>query len=194
MATETFEIKRRWYSHLGIIKVEVEIECEATASIGVRIGLAVRAAYKSGADLSGAVLRGAVLRDADLRGAVLRGAVLRDADLSDADLRDAVLRGNLKGVPVVPNIDAAILAMVEGGEGTLDMGYWHKCETTHCRAGWAITLAGPGGAALEFAFGSAAAGALIYAASRPGKPIPNFYASNEAAMDDMRKAAAEATP
>lgn len=59
---------------------------------------------------------------------------------------------------------------------------------------WGIVpaLAGAAGAALEFGVGSAAAGALIYAASRPGKPIPNFYASNEEALADMKAAAAEA--
>lgn len=109
------------------------------------------------------------------------GADLRDADLSGADLRS---------VPVVLNIDASILAAVEAG-GKLDMTTWHRCGTTHCRAGWAITLAGAAGAALEFAMGSAAAGALIYAASRPGKPIPDFYCDNTSAMADLKACAAE---
>jgi len=95
-----YEIKARWSSR---VIFEAEIECEASASEGVKLGLAVRAAYKSdadlrgadlrGADLRGADLRAADLRDADLSGADLRGADLRDADLRDADLRDAVLRG-----------------------------------------------------------------------------------------------------
>ena len=29
------------------------------------------------------------------------------------------------------------------------MGSWHACETTHCRAGWAIHLAGKAGYDLE---------------------------------------------
>jgi len=166
-------------------------------------GAVLSDAVLSDAVLSDAVLRDADLRDADLRGAVLRGAVLRDADLrgavlsgavlSDAVLSDAVLRGSdLRGVPVVPHIDAAILRAIENG-GQLDMSTWHRCETTHCRAGWAITLAGAAGAALEFAMGSAGAGALIYAASRPGKPVPNFYADNEMALADLREGA-EADP
>ena len=73
------------------------------------------------------------------------------------------------------------------------MSTWHTCETTHCRAGWAIHLAGAAGAALEFGMGAPAAGALIYAASRPNKPIPNFYADNKTAMQSMRDDAAEAT-
>ena len=103
--------------------------------------------------------------------AVLTGAVLTGADLT--------------GVPRVEHIDAAILAAVEAG-GKLAMDTWHTCKTTHCRAGWAITLAGEPGAALEARVGPAAAGSLIYAASRPGMPVPDFYATNEAALASMR--------
>jgi hypothetical protein len=46
---------------------------------------------------------------------------------------------------------------------------------------------------LEDIYGSAAAGALIYAASRPDKPIPNFYAGNEAAMASIKADAADAS-
>jgi hypothetical protein len=34
--------------------------------------------------------------------------------------------------------------------------------------------------------------ALIYAASRPGIPIPDFFANNKAAMDSIRADAATA--
>ena len=36
------------------------------------------------------------------------------------------------------------LKAIEDG-GKLDMSTWHRCGTTHCRAGWAITLAGAAG-------------------------------------------------
>jgi len=156
-----------------------------------------------GADLTGANLRGGAnltntdLTGADLTGTILRSAILRDANLTEADLTDTNLRSaDLTGavlpkhVPVVPAIDRAILAAIEAG-GCLEMKGWHKCNTTHCRAGWAIHLAGAAGAALENEFGSAAAGALIYAKSRPGKPIPNFYASNDEALESIRRDAAE---
>lgn len=94
----------------------------------------------------------------------------------------AVLTGAVGATaPVIPNIDSAILAAVESP----------GCETTHCRAGWAVTLAGLPGKMLEERIGPSATGALIYAASRPGKPIPNFFATTEEAMEDMRKCAAE---
>ncbi len=163
-------------------------------------GADLRGADLSGADLSGAVLRDADLRGADLRGAVLRDAVLRDAVLRDADLRgadlrgadlsgavlrDAVLRG--AGIPVVKNLDAEILKVVTEGSGKLEMGGWHTCETTHCRAGWAIHLAGKPGYDLEREIGSCAAGALIYHAST-GR-VPNFFAGNDEAMQDIKACA-----
>jgi uncharacterized protein YjbI with pentapeptide repeats len=119
-ATEQFTIPKRWS---WLAAITVSIECDPLAPMGVKMGLAVRVAYETGADLTGAdltgadltgaaltgaVLRGADLRDAvlrdadltgaaltgaDLTGAVLRGAVLRGADLRDADLTGAVLRG-----------------------------------------------------------------------------------------------------
>ena len=156
----------------------------------------LRGADLTGADLTNAVLTGANLTGATLTGATLTGAVLRGADLRYAILTNADLRGaNLPvGVPVILDIDAAILAAIEAPGNALDMSTWHTCGTTHCRAGWAITLAGKAGAELERKFRSAAAGALIYAASRPNKPVPNFYASNADALADLRAGAAVTEP
>jgi hypothetical protein len=146
----------------------------------------------AGADLDGADLTRADLAGADLTGADLAGADLTGADLAGADLTGADLTGAV-GVtaPTIPNIDAAILAAIESPNCTLNMSDWHTCETTHCRAGWAVHLAGLPGKILEDRIGPAGAGALIYAASRPGKPIPNFYDDNEEAMADIRRCAAE---
>jgi len=153
----------------------------------------------SGANLSGADLRGANLSDADLSGADLRyanlsgadliGANLSGADLSGANLSDANLSG-AKGItaPVIEDIDGRILKAIEAG-GKLEMGQWHTCETTHCRAGWAIHFAGDFGKSLEERIGPSAAGALIYWASC--KRIPNFFATNKEAMEDIRKGAAK---
>jgi len=155
----------------------------------------LRGAVLSDADLSDAVLRGAVLRDADLSDAVLRGAVLRGADLSDAVLRGAVLRGavlsdaDLSGVPFIKDIHKTLYEAVSK-PGALDMSAWHTCGTTHCRAGWVVTLAGEAGAAMEFCMGTPAAAALIYLKSDPKiEKIPDFYCENEEALEDMRKLA-----
>ncbi len=223
------EIKHRWNAS---ILFTAEIEAAEDASAAVKTGEAVKAAYLRGAylrgaylrgaDLSGAYLRGAYLRDADLRGAYLRGAYLRDADLRganlrDADLRDANLRGAdlsganlreiLETVPLIPNIDVAILTAIEAnkakGTNGLDMGSWHGneakaneaewCETTHCRAGYAICLAGKAGFDLEEKYGPANAGVFLYLKSTPNEPVPNWSASNEVAMADMKARAARQT-
>jgi hypothetical protein len=136
---------------------------------------------------------GAVLFALETRSMKLcvEAAIKSNADLRDADLSGADLCGvNLRGVPKIKNIDAQILAAIESG-GTLDTREWHTCDTTHCRAGWAVHLAGEGGAALEWAIGTPAAAAMIYLASRPDQRIPDFYCDNETAMADIRKCAAE---
>ncbi|HXI72320.1 MAG TPA: pentapeptide repeat-containing protein, partial [Verrucomicrobiae bacterium] len=161
------------------------------------------------ADLSGAVLSGAVLRDADLRGAVLSGAVLRDADLSDAVLSDADLSGavlrdaDLSGavlsgavlpyIPKIDDLDGKILSAINTDGCSLNMRDWHTCETTHCRAGWAIHLSGAVGKTLESIYGPSVAGAFIYATCYPGMKIPNFTASNDEALADIKARAALAT-
>ena len=81
------------------------------------------------------------------------------------------------------------------------MGSWHGrdcdeanwCKTTHCRAGFAICMAGKTGFELERKHGAEMAGRMIYAVSRPDKPLPDFFADNEAALEDIRAAAGNQT-
>ena len=168
-----FEIKNRWSG-------EVQYSCELSAEIAGRsysaqLGFAVRQAVASGA----------VLRGADLRGAVLSGAVLSDAVLSDAVLSDAVL----SDAPKIENIHQRVYAAASQ-PGALDMGDWHRCDTTHCRAGWVVALAGDEGFALESRIGTPAAATLIYLASDPKiERIPNFYCGNTEALEDMKRLA-----
>ena len=215
---EKFEVRNRWTNR---VQFTAEITCTPDATIGVKIGLAVRWARNNDADLRDADLRGADLRDADLsdadlRGAVLRGAVLsgadlRGADLSDADLSDAVLSGavlsgadlrganlsdaDLRGavlpdwLPKIPSIHSKVYEAASR-EGALDMSTWHRtgyCGTTHCRAGHVVVLAGEGGRVLEGVYGTAAAAAMIYAASDPKlERTPSFYTDNATALADMK--------
>ena len=66
------EIKNRW---TGTVIFSAELDAQYDSeSEGFRLGLAVKLAYKSGANLSDANLRGAYLSDANLRGANLSGA------------------------------------------------------------------------------------------------------------------------
>ena len=196
--SEKFEVRNRWTNR---VQFTAEITCAPDATIGVKIGLAVRWARNngavlrdavlSGADLSGAVLRDAVLSGADLSGAVLRGADLSGADLSGADLSGAVLSGAVlpDWIPKIPSIHSKVYEAASS-EGALDMSTWHRtgyCGTTHCRAGHVVVLAGEGGRVLEGVYGTAVAAALIYAASDPQlDQTPNFYTNNATALADMK--------
>jgi hypothetical protein len=93
-------------------------------------------------------------------------------------------------VPVIADIHKAVYAAASSPRA-LDMGYWHTCDTTHCRAGWVTTLAGPPGKQLEDRFGPLLAAMMIYDASDPNYKINpcRFFDSNEAALEDMRELA-----
>ncbi len=170
----------------------------------------------TGANLTRADLTRADLTDADLTDANLTGANLARArnPPSGTEQKDppepykrattdeeraarrakraAEYRERRPDVPVIERLDARILEIVESGKGLLRMSDWHHgdvCGTTHCRAGWAIHLAGEKGAELERQHGPAVAGGMIYRAST-GR-IPHFYATDEAALEDIRRCASE---
>ena len=70
------------------------------------------------------------------------------------------------------------------------MQTWHTCDTTHCRAGWAITLAGKEGKELEKKTSSLFAGMVIFNKSSDIKVhLHRFFDSNKYAMDDIKKCA-----
>jgi hypothetical protein len=92
-------------------------------------------------------------------------------------------------VPVLVDIHKRVYAAASQ-PCALDMATFHKCETTHCRAGWVVTLAGKEGAALESFYGTAHAAFLIYKASDPDlKAYPDFFCDDDTALGDMRKLA-----
>jgi len=163
---------------------------------GMRLaGADLAGANLAGANLAGANLAGADLVEADLAGTNLQAANLAGADLSGANLRGANLAGadlryasGLPLAPAIPDIDAAILAAIAAPGCALSMKNWHTCATTHCRAGWAMHLAGEAGAMLETVLGPSVAAALIYAASG-SHPVPDWAASEEDSMADLRKRA-----
>ena len=162
----------------------------------------------AGAYLADADLARANLADADLAGVYLAGAYLAGAynvpsGVEQTDPpepyerkpsaeryaeRAARFRERNPDVPVIPDIDARILAAVEVNPKALEMGAWHTCETTHCRGGWAINFGGEQGKALEDRVGTERAARMIYMAST-GR-VPHFYASNERALEDIREQAA----
>lgn len=117
--------------------------------------------------------------------------------------------------PVVPDIDARMFQIISNDRQCFDMSAFHSselrygrrcferlshpvfanvtadnlCGTTHCRAGFAVLLAGEAGKALEGEVGPHVAGCLIYAASRPGKPLPDFFCDSSIALTDIRNSA-----
>jgi hypothetical protein len=141
----------------------------------------------------------------DLGGVNLTGMDLTDADLTDAYLEDVLLAGaNLKNAklpsaPAVEGLHQKMLAAIEANPNVFSMRTWHSgydgynpntCTTSHCRAGWAIHLAGSDGDKLEENIGSDAAGALITMASCPWlEKVPDWYASDEEALADIRRCA-----
>ena len=135
MTIEAFEIKSRW---TDAVIFTAQIDCAPVTPSSIKLGLAVEAGIKSGADL---------------RGAYLRGANLGGAYLGEADL-DFEIATPEQAAPRIAEVAKAALA----DERALNMLDWHTCETTHCIAGWAIQLAGDQGKALEDKFGPHIAG------------------------------------
>jgi hypothetical protein len=69
---------------------------------------------------------------------------------------------------------------------------WHSCNTTHCRGGWVVTLAGEKGKELERKTSTPFAAMQIYKASSPIRVSPvRFFDSDSLAMEDMKRCAAE---
>ncbi len=92
-------------------------------------------------------------------------------------------------VPIIKNIHAKVLEAVSR-KGALNMNNWHTCESTHCRAGWVIHLAGKMGYNLENKTCYSSAAQLIYqASSNIDVASYRFYASNKDAMADIKRCA-----
>jgi len=69
-------------------------------------------------------------------------------------------------IPVIKDIHQKIFEAVSQ-PAALDMSTWHTCDTTHCRAGWVVTLAGEEGRVLERHTSTQFAAMQIYKASSP---------------------------
>ena len=116
----TFNIMNRFS---GELQFAAEIECAEDAPLSLKIGLAVKWAKKSRANLSGADLYGADLSGANLSGADLYGADLYGADLYGANLSGANLSG--ANLSRAKNAELVIARTRIIGEG--DLIGWKKC-------------------------------------------------------------------
>ena len=95
---------------------------------------------------------GANFADAYFAGAYFAGANFARAGFAGAknipDVAKAQANEPLPPVPVIPKIHSTLLSAVTAQGCRLDMSAWHTCDTTHCRAGWVVHLAGEAGKAL----------------------------------------------
>jgi len=89
----------------------------------------------------------------------------------------------------VPNLNQRVYEAVQG-DGALNMSSWHSCETTHCWAGWIVTLAGQAGKALERQTSTEFAAMKIYHNSTGERISPvYFYFGNVEAMAKIKELA-----
>lgn len=91
-------------------------------------------------------------------------------------------------VPVIPDIHKVIYKAVSN-PGALRMATWHICDTTHCRAGWVVTLAGEAGKELERKTSTLFAAQHIYHKSGYDISPVRFFDSDVDAMADMKRLA-----
>lgn len=93
-------------------------------------------------------------------------------------------------VPVIEDIHQKVYEFASQ-PGALNMSTWHTCDTTHCRAGTVVHLAGEAGYELEKKTSCLFAAMQIYKASDPVNRVSpcRFYESNVVAMEDMKRMA-----
>lgn len=96
-------------------------------------------------------------------------------------------------VPLIENIHQKVFEAVTATDDSLGMGDWHTCETTHCRAGWVVFLAGEKGAKLEKETSTLFAAQQILYRSCPEINVSptRFYESNKVALLDIERCAKE---
>lgn len=182
------------------------------AVVGEEVTIGANAYIGDGAEIGDGVYIGAyavVGDDAIVRtyaavpanGCARAGSVVRAGETAEVEATDVQREADpdwipsrpTAYVPVVFMLDAKVLAAIQAAKAKgfrgLSMANWHTCMTMHCRAGWAIALAGDDGRELEALVGPATAGGLIYRAST-GR-VPNFYATNDEALADIERCAAK---
>ncbi len=124
-----FEIKNRF---TGAVQFTAEIDATDDTPLSLKIGLSVKWAIKTRANLASANLTGAYLAGADLADAYLAGADLAGARLAGADLTGAGLaRANLASA------DLAGAYLVDGGQRSDGYRFvgWIKDGALQIRAG-----------------------------------------------------------
>ena len=92
-------------------------------------------------------------------------------------------------IPVIKKVHTKILQAVSLPDA-LEMGSWHTCDTTHCRAGWIVILAGKAGKELEEKTSTLfAAMCIVNKSSDIPIPLQEYFKDNHNAMTDIRQCA-----
>lgn len=93
-------------------------------------------------------------------------------------------------IPAIENIHQKVLEAVSQPDA-LDMSDWHTCDTTHCRAGWVVQLAGEMGKKLEQQTSTLFAAMQIYKKSSPDIPVSpcRFFDEDQIAFGDIKRCA-----
>lgn len=153
----------------------------------VRAGIVVRGYRWLSLVLEGVSLSGVTPTELHDAGVGVLSAHVPDMHEDGVDvsrLRGARLR--------VAHLDTRMAAAVGERGQYLSMRQWHSdCGTAHCRAGWAVTLAGEAGRDAEIVYGTPRAAEAIYQASYPGRAIPDWYQVDYRALHDILRLAAE---
>lgn len=93
-------------------------------------------------------------------------------------------------IPKIEGTHSKVAAAIFADGCQLDMSDWHSCDTTHCRGGWVVNLAGAAGKALENQTSTEFAAMMIYKESSDIRVSPTrFYEDNETAMADILRCA-----
>ena len=88
-------------------------------------------------------------------------------------------------IPIIKNIHQQVYDAASQPDA-LNMDSWHTCDTTHCRAGWVVFLAGKAGKDIEDKTSTLFAAMQIYKASGCLISPCRFFDSNESALEDMK--------
>lgn len=92
-------------------------------------------------------------------------------------------------LPVLVDVHQKVLEAASH-TGALNMGKWHSCETTHCRAGWVVVLAGEMARRMEEICGTRIVARVIYARSSEIRvPDWTFFETEKVALKHMVKCA-----
>jgi len=96
-------------------------------------------------------------------------------------------------IPKIKNIHQKVFDAVSKDHSKLDMNTWHTtCGTSHCRAGWVITIAGEEGRKLEELTDTCFAAMMIYKKSSNIKvPVVRFFEDQKIALEDIERCAKE---